>query len=271
MPAGVRRTRAAALRVRTLEDGRDAQPVVLSSRKITNTFWGTAWCRNLESYSDFSNRLPRGRTYVRNGSVIHLELAEGKVSALVTGGSVYEVSVSVKPLPPRRWRAICSESASAIGSLVELLQGRLADGVMQRICDRETGLFPMPAEIDFTCTCPDWAYMCKHVAAVMYGVGARLDERPELLFRLRGVNELDLVADVGVRAAGSVTGSVPESTRVLRGGDLEELFGLQLRRYDDPEVVADAGDALSARTGTSRTRAGSGAGAKKARGVKKKK
>jgi len=165
--------------------GHTVAPVVLQGRKIASTFWGKAWCDNLEGYGDYENRLPRGRTYVRNGSVVDLQIAEGEVSARVSGSDLYKVKVDIVPVPKARWKSICKDCAGGIDSLVELLQGRFSKGVMERICRQRSGLFPAPEEIRFSCSCPDWASMCKHVAAVLYGVGARLDNKPELLFRLR--------------------------------------------------------------------------------------
>jgi uncharacterized Zn finger protein len=223
-------------------------PVVIDGRTIAKTFWGKAWCKNLERYSDFSNRLPRGRTYVRNGSVLDLQVGAGSVKALVNGSMMYKVSVKVASVPKARWRAICKDSAGAIDSLVELLQGHFSKGVMERICRQGTGLFPAPSEIRFSCSCPDWAAMCKHVAAVFYGIGARFDERPELLFKLREVDEKDLIAKAGRGLPIAKKG--PAAEKVLAAGDLSELFGLDLVG-GNPEPVE--GSALVKRT--KRTRA----------------
>jgi uncharacterized Zn finger protein len=164
---------------------------------VARTFWGEAWCENLERYSDFANRLPRGRTYVRNGSVVDLRIAPGAVTALVSGSDLYEVEMTVAAVPATRWRTICKDCAGAIDSVVELLQGNLSQSVMARMCQPKTGLFPSPTEIRFACSCPDWASMCKRIAAVLYGIGPRLDEHPELLFLLRKVNHQDLVVKAG--------------------------------------------------------------------------
>ena len=155
--------------------GVDIQPVEIDGRKIAKTFWGEAWCDHLESFSDFENRLPRGRTYVRNGSVCHLAIAKGQIEAKVSGSELYNVKVDIKTLPGKKWTAIKGRCSGQIGSLLELLQGRLSDHVMEVVTDRKEGLFPLPGEMSFKCSCPDWAVMCKHVAAVLYGVGARLD------------------------------------------------------------------------------------------------
>lgn len=222
-----RRAEAERTLQRLRERGQVVSPVEITGRTIATTFWGTAWCENLEGYSDFANRLPRGRTYVRNGSVIDLQIEAGRVTALVSGTDVYRVVVKVSRVPRGRWRDICARCAGEINSLVELLQGRFSDAVMAHLCRQDTGLFPAPREITFDCSCPDVASMCKHVAAVLYGVGARLDRQPELLFRLREVDERDLVA----HAASDVPlaeGKMPASSRVLADHDLGALFGLEL-------------------------------------------
>ena len=209
------------------KDGHVASPVVVAGRTIATTFWGKAWCTNLESYSDYENRVPRGRTYVRNGSVVHLEIARGSVSALVSGSELYEVKLTITPVAKKHWTSICSDCAGAIDSLVELLQGRFSKGVMERICRQSAGLFPSPSEIKLSCSCPDSAYMCKHVAAVLYGVGARLDHKPELLFLLRAVDEKELIANAG--AAIPLAKQSPGAGRVLGGdSDLADIFGLEL-------------------------------------------
>jgi hypothetical protein len=170
-----KRARAARDLARLRKGNTALSPVVIDGRAIARTFWGEAWCDNLERYVDFANRLPRGRSYVRNGLVLDLRVEPGVVNALVSGSDVYDVRVSVTPLPNTRWRAVCRDVSGAIDSVIELLQGRLSDRVMTRLCAEGTGLFPAPKEIQFRCSCPDSAWMCKHVAAVLYGVGARLD------------------------------------------------------------------------------------------------
>ncbi len=228
--AADRRRKAAREMQRLRKKGHPVAPVLITGRTIARTFWGKAWCDNLERYSDYSNRLPRGRTYVRNRSVIDLQIGAGEVNALVSGSAIYRVSVKVAAVSRRRWAAICTDCSGAIDSLVELLQGRLSKGVMERICQQKTGLFPAPADIRFSCSCPDWASMCKHVAAVLYGIGARLDERPELMFKLRGVHETDLIARAGKAIPLSKHG--PADGRVLAADGLSELFGLELAAGD---------------------------------------
>jgi uncharacterized Zn finger protein len=206
-------------------EGRTLSPVEVQGRKIATTFWGDAWCRNLEAYSDYANRLPRGRTYVRSGSVIDLQIERGRVRALVTGTSLYEVAIEMQPLPRARWTHIKTQCAGQIASLVELLRGSLSDSVMEIVTRKGEGLFPSPGEISLSCSCPDWATMCKHVAATLYGVGARLDRAPELLFTLRCVDPAEMVDAVVDRPRAA---SGPPRSRVLASEDLSAIFGVDI-------------------------------------------
>lgn len=232
VPVAERRRRAARAMAKLAKKGHPVAPVVIEGRNIAETFWGKAWCDNLERYSDFANRLPRGRTYVRNGSVVDLQIEAGRIEARVSGSELYRVALAITPLAKTRWREICRDCAGAVESLVELLQGRFAKGVMERLCRQETGLFPSPREIELSCSCPDWASMCKHVAAVLYGVGARLDTRPELLFRLRQVDEKALVAQAGKDLPLAAKG--PAAGKVLAEGDLSSMFGLEMAAVTEP-------------------------------------
>jgi uncharacterized Zn finger protein len=234
VPVAARRAQAAQAAAKLAKNGQRTSPVVIDGRKIARTFWGEAWCDNLERYSDYSNRLPRGRTYVRNGSVIDLQVTPGVVRAVVSGSDLYEIQVKVAAVPKARWSAVCQDCAGAIDSVVELLQGRLSQHVMARICHEKTGLFPSPAEITFSCSCPDWASMCKHVAAVLYGIGARLDEKPGLLFALRKVDQQELIARAG--AGLSQPGPHQQAGKVL-DGDLSELFGIEMASVVEPPAA----------------------------------
>ncbi|HET6572266.1 MAG TPA: SWIM zinc finger family protein [Fimbriiglobus sp.] len=193
VPVAQRRAQAAREVAKRTRKGQSVSPVRINGRTIASTFWGRAWCTNLESYSDFANRLPRGRTYVRNGSVVDLQVKPGRIDALVSGSEVYEIRIDIAALPTQHWRKLKERCAGQIGSLVELLQGRLSKAVMEVVTDRERGLFPKPNEIAMRCSCPDYAGLCKHLAAVLYGVGNRLDSSPEVLFVLRGVNHTELI------------------------------------------------------------------------------
>jgi uncharacterized Zn finger protein len=232
VPVAERRRRAAREMAKLSRKGQPVAPVVIAGRAIATTFWGQAWCDNLESYRDFENRLPRGRTYVRNGSVLDLQIAPCEVKAMVSGSSIYRVAVSIDAVAKPRWQSICKDCAGGIDSLVELLQGRLSQGVMERICRQGLGLFPQPGEIRFKCSCLDYASMCKHVAAALYGVGARLDVQPELLFRLRAVDEKDLVT--GIDKALPLTKAGPGAGKMLEADDLSAMFGLDMAEAEPP-------------------------------------
>jgi uncharacterized Zn finger protein len=218
--------------------GQSIAPVRIEGRTIAKTFWGQAWCTNLERYSDYENRLPRGRSYVRNGSVVDLKIGKGEVVAMVAGSALYKIKVSIAPVAKARWKSICRDCAGSVGSLIELLQGHLAKGVMDRVCRVGDGLFPSPGEIKLACSCPDWADMCKHVAAVLYGVGARLDEAPRLLFVLRKVDESELLAQAGP----TLPLKTPRhsGTKVLGGTNVAALFGLEMADATDPPHPAPA-------------------------------
>jgi uncharacterized Zn finger protein len=237
---------------RLAKSGRKPSPVAIDGRAIARSFWGKAWCDNLESYRDYEYRLPRGRSYARNGAVLDLEVHPGTVAAVVCGTSLYDVEVKIKPLAPAHWVRIKAQCAGQVGSLIELLEGRLSDRVMQIITDREQGLFPKPAEIKMTCSCPDWATMCKHVAAVMYGVGARLDHQPDLLFTLRKVDHGELIAaatDVGVSRRRS-------QRKTLASPDLGSVFGIEIAAATP--IRAAAAKRAVQKTGSARKARGTG-------------
>ncbi len=217
------------------KSGRVIRPVEIEGRKIARTFWGESWCQNLEAYSDYSNRLPRGRTYARNGSVIDLQIEAGRIGALVSGSSLYNVEIKIRPLAKKRWNAIKKQCAGKIDSMVELLQGSISKGVMEIVTRHGEGLFPSPKEISLSCSCPDWATMCKHVAASLYGVGARLDHEPEMLFTLRGVEPAEMIA-------AAVTDVSPTRKRgrgrILKTDDVSSIFGIDLDLGTEPSAGA---------------------------------
>ena len=222
VPVAQRQAEAAVAMAKLARAGKKISPVVIQGRNIATTFWGIAWCENLESYSDFANRLPRGRTYARNGSVVHLEIGKGQIASMVRGSSLYHIQIEIDELPKVRWQALKKECGGQVGSLVELLQGRLSKAVMGLVTDRDKGLFPKPKEIRITCSCPDDATLCKHIAATMYGVGNRLDKEPGLLFLLRGVDQSELIEE-----AVAPGGSAGKSATVLKG-DLAAIFDIEL-------------------------------------------
>lgn len=205
--------------------GKICHPVEVGGRCIVDTFWGKKWCQHLEAYSDYANRLPRGRSYVRHGSVIDLKIAAGKITALVVGATTYRVSIEVSSLDPKLWQIIIDECAGKVASLVELLQGRLSSAVMEVVTRPKSGLFPSPEQISFHCSCPDSAFLCKHIAATLYGIGVRFDRQPELLFLLRDVEPQELILQAG-RMPVANTPTVLDQQ--LDTSDLSTLFGIEL-------------------------------------------
>ena len=253
VPVAERRKRAAKEIEKLRKKGYCVAPIVIEGRKIARSFWGKAWCDNLERYSDFANRLPRGRAYVGNGSVIDLRIVRGKVEALVSGSEIYKVKIGIAVAAPPRWKAICADCAGSVGSLIELLQGKLSQNVMERVCKEADGLFPTPQEIAMSCSCPDWADMCKHVAAALYGVGARLDADPDLLFTLRGVDRAELVSTVGADLP--LTRTAAASDRLLADDDVAALFGLEMDAPVAPIQKVECGGTKKARRGSGKTAA----------------
>jgi hypothetical protein len=213
---------------------RTPEPIVAHrKRQVADTFWGKAWCDNLERYADFANRLPRGRTYLRNGSVLDLAIAGGRVEAYVAGRELYRVTIAIAPVAKRRWRRVVARCTGRIGSLVGLLRGELSDDVLAVLTQAKDGLFPEPREMTLDCSCPDWAGVCKHVAAVLYGVGIRLDVRPELFFVLRQVDQAELL---GSAIAGPVARARPAAGKRIPDDRLSAVFGIELE--DAPPVRA---------------------------------
>ncbi len=231
VPVAKRRAKAAKEIDKLRKKGMKIEPIEVHGRKISKTFWGQAWCSHLEKFSDYENRLPRGRTYVRNGSVCHLAISKGKVEAIVSGSTLYRINITIKPLSARKWNDIRQRCAGQIGSMLELLQGRFSDNVMGIVTDKNNGLFPKPSEIKLGCDCPDWAEMCKHIAAVLYGVGARLDQQPELLFLLRNVDHEALISqELELQSATSEKGK----RRRLAESDLSDVFGVDVEAAVKP-------------------------------------
>lgn len=228
---------------RLAKQGHPLRPVVPSGRgrALATTFWGRAWCDNLAAYAVLSNRLERGRRYLRNGLVIDLRIAPGTVTALVSGSEIYESRVRIKPMPRPRWKAVVKACAGKIDSVVELLAGRFDESVMAHVCRQGRGLFPGPAEISYDCTCPDGfggGWLCKHIAATLYGVGVRLDEDPDLLFRLRRVAHADLL----VRATAGLAAAPPRRSarRTIADDRLSAVFGIDLEAGRSPRARRSA-------------------------------
>ena len=216
------------------KQGYDPAPVEpFSGLKIATTFWGHAWCRHLEEYVDEDHHLPRGRSYVRHGAVCHLAITQGVIEAIVSGSSLYESHIEISPLSPEHWDRIKQRCSGKIGSLIDLLQGKLSDEVMAIVTDPSDGLFPSNSEIRLSCNCPDWSQLCKHLAAALYAVGRRLDQAPELLFTLRGVDHRELI-ESSIQATAT---QKKTSRRRLDDSSLASVFGIELAPDAAPEAA----------------------------------
>ena len=220
--------KSAESRRKAKKGGKVLEPVVIKGRAIVNNWWGRAWCDNLEQYADYESRLDRGKRYVRTGSVIDLKIQKGKIQARVQGTrkTPYKVEIRISPLSEEKCQAVIEKCGRKLQNLEALISGDFPED-MKELFQGKDGLFPAPREISFSCSCPDWALMCKHVAAALYGVGARLDEQPLLFFELRGI---DVGRFIDVTLAGKVDAMLANvdrpSSRIIEGADMKELFGV---------------------------------------------
>ena len=207
------------------------QPVVIEGGSLVRTWWGKAWNGNLQKYADYANRVGRGRSYVRHGALLDLQISPGQVNALVQGtrGSPYKIRIAIKPVGRAIWKEIRTACEGQVASLQELLEGRFPKGLAELFTAKGSGLFPSPKEIEFKCSCPDWAYMCKHVAAVLYGIGTRLDEDPSLFFVLRKMKMDDLITQaVRDKSARLLKQAAKKTSRVIDDADMADVFGIEL-------------------------------------------
>ncbi len=210
----------------------DIQPVTIEGQALVKTWWGKEWNNNLERYADYSNRIGRGRSYVRHSAVLDLKIKAGKVESLVQGSrsKPYSVLINIKPIPKKNWTAIKQSCKGRLDSFKKLIAGNFPKKLGSIFTQEKTGLFPIPKEIEFNCSCPDWAYMCKHVAATLYGIGARLDKDPGLFFVLRKANINDLITETLKESKNDLLSKAKKKTsRVIKDeSTLSELFGVDL-------------------------------------------
>lgn len=205
----------------------DVQPIIIEGKKIATTWWVEAWNKNLERYSDYDNRLSRGRAYVRSGCVIDLKICEKEVIALVKGSSLYRVKVRIDPLSPSKTKTLSQKCTDKIENINALIAGNFPKEMSELFLNTKNGLFPSPREIHFACDCPDDAYMCKHVAAVLYGIGRRFDDNPLLFFKLRKININELIRNsISEKISGLISKFKQPSTRIIENSEICKLFGL---------------------------------------------
>jgi Uncharacterized conserved protein len=213
------------------KNNKNIEPVVIEGRTLAHTWWGKAWNKNLEEYADYSNRIGRGRSYVRCGSVLDLQISGGEVKSLVQGSESkpYSVVIKIKALEKTIWKKIKDVCEGKLDSLQELLVGKFPKALDEIFTAHGKGLFPAPKEINFDCNCPDWADMCKHVAATLYGIGARLDKDPNLFFALRKIEINDLITEtVKGKTKELLAKAKKKSGRIIEDQDLSSVFGIEL-------------------------------------------
>lgn len=237
VPVAERKKRAENSAAQLKKKNPTIAPVVITGRKLARTWWGQAWNDNLESYSDYSNRIGRGRSYVRYGAVLDLQIQRGEIKALVQGSrsKPYQIQIGIQPLSRAVWEGMVKACAGKIESLQELMAGQFPKALSDLFTAKGNGLFPSPKEIKLTCSCPDYASMCKHVAAALYGVGARLDENPAAMFTLRGVQMDELIQETIASKSRSLleksdSGSKSKGRRRAIDDDhLSDVFGIDVK------------------------------------------
>ena len=207
----------------------EIEPVIIEGRTLAKNWWGKAWNANLESYADYHNRIGRGKSYVRNNAVLDLKITKGQVVAKVQGSRAkpYVVEIKIQPLNPLKWEKVIERCNHRIDSLEQLIAGKFPKELEVLFTNQQYGMFPSPKEIHFNCSCPDWASMCKHVAAALYGIGTRLDQNPMMFFELRDLDEKELVKkSMAIKIESMLKNAGKTSTREIAEEDVLDLFGL---------------------------------------------
>lgn len=188
---------------------------------LCKSFWGRTWCRHLDSFSHWEQRLPRGRRILRSGNVYGLTVEPGLIHAYVASDDLYEVRISVTPMNDELWEKITKSAGSQAFSLLDLWEGRLSDTLLEVLTCREDGLFPQPGDVRICCQCMDWADVCDHGAAVLYGTGILFENTPELLFRLRGIDPAQLRKNTPLPTP-------DDHNNILQEKDLSDVFGIEI-------------------------------------------
>jgi len=240
VPVGEKKEKAVRKLKELQKKNPNIKPVMIHGSAIAKTWWGKSWNQNLERYADYSNRIGRGRSYVRNGAVLDLQIGAGEVNSLVQGtaSKPYSVTVKIKSIEKGTWKTIKAACLGKFDSLPELLEGKFPKSLGEILFAKDQGLFPSPKAIEFSCSCPDWAYMCKHVAATLYGIGARLDEDPLLFFKLRKANVNDLISEsVEDKARDLLQKAGRKSSRVIEETDLTKIFDIEMEDYSETGPV----------------------------------
>jgi len=189
------------------------------------TWWAKRWISALERLG-WSNRLQRGRTYARQGNVLEVKVRPGRIDARVQGSRKrpYRVTIHIEPLSDSDWDKAASAMAERALFAARLLAGEMPENIEDAFVQCDTQLFPRSEQdIDMSCTCPDWANPCKHIAAVFYTLGTEFDRDPFLLLLLRGMSREHLLAALREKRAQAAAASAEASAaRARADGDRAE-------------------------------------------------
>ena len=196
------------------------------------SWWAKRWISGLEGFG-YGGRLARGRSYARGGAVLSIEIGRGHVSARVQGSlpRPYQVKISLAPLGDAQWASATGAMAEQAIFAAKLLAGEMPQEIEQAFAAAKVPLFPRNSrDLTTTCSCPDQANPCKHIAAVYYLLGERFDEDPFLLFELRGRNKDQIGAALRGRRADTSADAVYETAPRERAPALADL----LVGFDEP-------------------------------------
>ena len=224
--------------------------IKLHSKSISNTWWGQEWCKTINVYADYENRLSRGKTYLRQERVQDLTIEDNTITAKVKGkwSDYYNVTIKIRELPRSKSNIIIKK----ISELGSILKGSIPEDCRFLFSIGELGLFPTKDDLIYTCDCPDscggliygsnWnsakeicevdpnnAMLCKHVAAVLYSVGSILDKEPLIIFQLRGINVTKYISEEIVAQTNNLLVGLyqrKEEERVIDKSLISDVFGI---------------------------------------------
>ena len=189
--------------------------------QFSRTWWGQRFIAALEEFTDEA-RLGRGRSYASNGRIIEYTLSKGTVTAKVRGSinpyfgvykePIYKTSITIKAITSNDWAKVIRQIASRADLITKLLMNEMPDTIEDAFSGLGLHLLPH-SERDFetSCSCPDWANPCKHIAGVYYLLASALDNDPFLMFELRGLSREDLHTELTRSPLGKILASALDS------------------------------------------------------------
>jgi SNF2 family DNA or RNA helicase/uncharacterized Zn finger protein len=153
------------------------------------TWWGKQWLNALSNI-DYSNRLPRGKTYANKGAVMDFSIKNHLISAKVQGSErkPYKQDISLQAFTKKEAEIIIETIAENMVVLAALLSRQIPKELDRLLKEQNIQLFPNDwRSLNMKCSCPDYAVPCKHLAAVVYLLANEIDKNPFNLFELRGL------------------------------------------------------------------------------------